>query len=436
MSRNSEGNQVIPDSKVKQLESELGVQINDSNKQVATLKDPMRETKNTFMKNQKQAEEFVNKIQQDKKELEKKLRQQHKKEINKYKKLEEGRKNAASVRQEKIKQEKEQRKLDLIRRKEEEKIIKAERDKEWKKFKNKVKHTKYMHEKLEEEYNQNVLMPELEKKKNELREKRDFYKPIDRREIDEFQKKYEENFKRKLQEKRVQREQWYNEIGQDKYDANKFKTKVYEKVMQEEKGSEELRNKKAEDIKKKAEKMNNYARIVKEMHWPEVSEKKRKEAENIKKLLSKRNQRKSAPPNKRNNLNRANESGFDSDSHANYKRPNWKKFHNPMIPKPKLKPEGVTVDYLQEIRLKREENNNKSKNTTAMDWDAIKDQNIDDKTKIELLKARTKLIEENAQRKEQMNKLNGNTVEDNVDINDMLIDAIEMKLSILDQIDE
>ena len=106
-----------------------------------------------------------------------------------------------------------------------------------------------------------------------------------------------------------------------------------------------------------------------------------------------------------------------------------------MIPKPKVKREGIVVDYLQEIRVKREENNSKKKNTTAMDWDAIKDQNIDDKTKIELLKARTKLIEENAQRKEQFNKVNGNTVEDNVDINDMLIDAIEMKLSILDQIE-
>mmetsp|Transcript_14326 Transcript_14326/g.12631 ORF Transcript_14326/g.12631 Transcript_14326/m.12631 type:complete len:182 (+) Transcript_14326:175-720(+) len=181
--------------------------------------------------------------------------------------------------------------------------------------------------------------------------------------------------------------------------------------------------------------MHNYARIVKEMHKPNVSDKKKKEVETIKHLLNQRNQRRSAPPNKRNSVPRANESEYGSDVNSGYGKPNWKKFHNPMIPKPKAKKEGYIVDYLQEARVKRDVTNHRTKNSTALDWDAIKDQNIDDKTKIELLKARTKLIEENAERKEQMNKVNGNSVEDNVDINDMLIDAIEMKLSILDQIE-
>jgi hypothetical protein len=34
-----------------------------------------------------------------------------------------------------------------------------------------------------------------------------------------------------------------------------------------------------------------------------------------------------------------------------------------------------------------------------------------------------------------MSRVKGGSVEDNVAVNDMLIDAIEMKLSILDQID-
>lgn len=293
-----------------------------------------------------------------------------------------------------------------------------------------------MHEKLEEEYKEKILMPELEKKKNELKEKRDFFKPIDRRELDEFQKKYEENYKLKLEEKRQEREKWYSDIGQGQYDPTKFKTKVYEKVLEEEKGTEELKNREIEDKKRKAEKMQNYARIVKEMHWPEVSEKKAKEIEKIKSLLDQRNQRRSAPPNQRHSVPRANESvvGSDTESHVAMKRPNWN-FHNPMVPKPVPKKEPIVVDYLRGLRVQREENNHKSKHTTGLDWDTLKDQNLDDKTKIELLKARTKLIEENAQRKEQMNKVKGSTVEDNIDINDMLIDAIEMKLSILDQIE-
>jgi len=167
------------------------------------------------------------------------------------------------------------------------------------------------------------------------------------------------------------------------------------------------------------------------MHWPEVSEKKKQEIQHIKELMELKNKRRSAPPVKRANIPLATNSGYGSDNI----RPNWNKFHNPMLPKPKLKKVPVVVDYLREIRVKNEENHHKSKNTTALDWDAIKDQNIDDKTKIELLKARTKLIEENAERKELINRVNGNLVEDDVDINDMLIDAIEMKLSILDQIE-
>jgi hypothetical protein len=49
------------------------------------------------------------------------------------------------------------------------------------------KRKKYLHEEIEERYNKKVLMPELEKKKQELMMKRDFYKPIKRTEIDEHQ---------------------------------------------------------------------------------------------------------------------------------------------------------------------------------------------------------------------------------------------------------
>lgn len=322
--------------------------------------------------------------------------------------------------------------MENLEQKEKEKILKLERDKEWKKFQVKVKDQKYMHQKLEEDYKKNVEMPELEKKKNELKEKREFYKPINRAEIDEFQKKYEENYKKKLEEKRQVREQWYDEMGVGKHDVDALKSKVYEKVVEEERHHVDPFAKEKEDKRKKAEKMNNYARIVKEMHVPEVSERKKRELEQVKKLMSQRNQRRSAPPNQRHSIPKANETNMGSEAGN---RPNWKQFHNPLIPKPKPKREPIVVDYLQEARAKREETDSKTKHSTAMDWDAIKDDKIDDKTKIELLKARTRLIEENAKRKEQMNKVNGNSVEDNVDINDMLIDAIEMKLSILDQIE-
>ena len=67
--------------KVKDLENQLGVLISDEDRNVSTLKDAMRETKNTFMKNQKQAEEFVSKIQKDKKDQKDHFKNIEKKEL-------------------------------------------------------------------------------------------------------------------------------------------------------------------------------------------------------------------------------------------------------------------------------------------------------------------------------------------------------------------
>lgn len=420
-------------SKIKELEYQLGVQILDSAADVVTLKDQMRETKGTFKKNIQQAEEFVSKLNEDKKKHKQKLSKIRKKELEKHQKLETDRKENEEKIAEKVREEKERRQAEYQERMEKDKLVKQKREEEFKKYKAKVKTNKngYMHEKLEKEYQEKVLMPELEKKKQVLKEKREFFRPIDHKEIDEHQKQYEENFKIKLEQKKMEREKWYDDIGVGKYDPNKYQTKVLAKVIEETKGEEEHKLQEIEDRKRKAEKMNNYARIVKEMHWPEVSERKREEAENIKKLLEERNKRRSAPPK---NRNQKPDSGSDNDRPKAIKKPSWN-FHNPLIPKPKPKREAIIVDYLKEARVKRENQDGSSRHETGSDWKRIKDQDIDDKTKIELLKARTKLIEENAERKEKMNKYGGGTVEDNVDINDMLIDAIEMKLSILDQIE-
>lgn len=50
-----------------------------------------------------------------------------------------------------------------------------------------------------------------------------------------------------------------------------------------------------EEINKKHDKMLSYAKIVKEMHWPEVSEKKKKELKEKKLLLENRNKKLRSP---------------------------------------------------------------------------------------------------------------------------------------------
>ena len=69
----------------------------------------------------------------------------------------------------------------------------------------------------------------------------------------------------------------------------------------------------------------------------------------------------------------------------------------------------------------------------SMAWRNIADnQDLDEEARMQILKNRSKMIEETAQRKEQMNKIKGSTMEGTVEVNEMLINAIESKLSLLD----
>lgn len=84
-SRNEDSDGSFSKNKIKELESEIGVALSESDSKVSNLKDHMRETKNTFKKNQKQAEEFVSKLNSEKKKLEQEQRKQQRKELQKYK---------------------------------------------------------------------------------------------------------------------------------------------------------------------------------------------------------------------------------------------------------------------------------------------------------------------------------------------------------------
>lgn len=59
-------NSALSTQRIKALETQLGLSIDESYRNVTTLKDPLKETKSTFLKNQKQAEEFVIKLRKDK----------------------------------------------------------------------------------------------------------------------------------------------------------------------------------------------------------------------------------------------------------------------------------------------------------------------------------------------------------------------------------
>ena len=103
-----------------------------------------------------------------------------------------------------------------------------------------------------------------------------------------------------------------------------------------------------------------------------------------------------------------------------------------MVPEPQQKREPVHIDWLGDRRKVRDENDKGNMNQ-SMAWKKIVDNpELDEEAKMQILKTRSKIIEETAQRKEQMNKIRGSTMEGTVEVNEMLINAIESKLSLLD----
>lgn len=270
----------------------------------------------------------------------------------------------------------------------------------------------------------------MRNKKKKLENIRKLHEPIKRENLDEHEKNYQEKIKIEREKQRMKREKWYSDIGYGVYDENRYKTKFYEKALEEEKQKGTKDRVVSQSRKRKQEKMNSYAKIVKEMHWPQVSERKKKEIEELKYQMENSHKPHFRSPQVRSKYGSTTSESPERDKEL--KKPNWKKFHNPMIPQPEQKREPVHIDWLGDRRKVRGEKD-KTGMSKSQAWRSIaENDNLDENDKMHMLKIRSKQIEEEANRKEQVNKIKGATMEGTVEVNEMLIDAIESKLSLLD----
>lgn len=196
---------------------------------------------------------------------------------------------------------------------------------------------------------------------------------------------------------------------------------------------------KKEQMMELIEKRQAYGNYILEKHLPKVSEKKKKELEELKASLK--------PDYKRRSKSRK---GDEKDSQSPSKRPRSDmKSHvsrrtikpNPLAPKPQPKKEPVIVDYLTETRrkkdLERYMNTQKSQpQLHTKDKDAwLQDLNKMDlhgRERYEVYLGKAKNFEEKAERKQQMLGVNPNAaIEDIIELNDMYVDSIKAKLEIL-----
>ena len=284
-------------------------------------------------------------------------------------------------------------------------------------------------------------MPELEKKKKDLLEKRSLYKPIDKLEILEHRRRYEEAVRSKTDAKKQERDKAAADWAV-KGDPGKYKSKFLEDIVERELHEKEEKDKEDDNKRRRMEKMGNYAKFVKEMHWPKVSEEKKIKLEVLKENLKHPVRQPRAPASSHNRLIdnvgvRPPEKSHMSDDgvEANKRKLNWPTRPSVQKPPPE-KRAAPSVDWLKEQRLKREEEAKQGMKQRAKDWERhLADQKLSEKERYELIKEKAKAIEADAKRRERILAVKSTSnVDDTVEVNDMLIDAIKAKLSILDDI--
>jgi hypothetical protein len=131
---------------------------------------------------------------------------------------------------------------------------------------------------IESRYREEVEMPELDHQKQKLRDLRNFYKPVTDLKIDKHQRNYEMHKRQMDSDIRKQRNLSMKNI-REHVASLKYKPHLtdYKDELQQHTLEEQERLK--EEKKRAQEKVGNYAKYVKEMYWPKVSEKKRQELE-------------------------------------------------------------------------------------------------------------------------------------------------------------
>ena len=445
----------------KQIKELLISKLNGINEQVNKLMENEKE----FKANKKiNVREFLENFEKDKIRLE----EQARKYSAEKKKREQRLLNSILKDEKRVKEnedlinkenEKKKKELEKIRMQELERLREKKREK-----KEKIDHVrehvndkaenenKYLFKVLERKYNEKVeqeLKKEIMKKREKMKEGR-----ITLVEIVEFDKKQKELELKRLveieEEKKKLKEQW----KQIKENLPKFESTLTQKLKEEENQKKEKIELEQYKKQSKIKEIKNYSQTVQKLFLPKINENIKKERENrIKNLRTKDNihkiQRKKnsgrillvkpdpnkpkkyswklkLEPEKRQEAN--NSILYSKNENPNLRSKSADKKHKPMRKLP---------DYLTEMRLEKdkERNNNVSQRKhREYNWDKmLKSGNLAEN--LEKIKQKAEVLENQAKMNELLlNNSGKDDVELQQKVSDCLIDAINAKLSILDNI--
>lgn len=450
----------------QQIEKQLGLndKILQKNSKISALK-PMKDMEyftnkqKTYDEKKKENDEEWQKHLDEAQKLmdalneEKKLRKEKIKEIKQKRKQNREKKEAERLKaleEEEIKKKKENE-VKLKEHAQKLQKIKENRDKQiaiMNENTKKIERPRYTT--IQKEYKQKVLMPALDKKKEMLKSIRDLHKPIRLDEINEYKRKIDEIVEKKKQQRYLERTEFY-ENHKNNYRYKDMETNFIQAVKEQDIQAKEDAEKKEAEKRELTEKMKSYGEMIKEMHWPTVSKKKQLEMQLLKESMKhpvRKRLNGSTLSSKNLHSRRSAESllgvakpgmhsDMDDDQSQTIKRRKliWKE--NPMVPKPKPKKEPIIIDWLQDRRNKRAEDKQDGairSSPIAQNWKKeIENGNYTQQEKYDLIKEKTKQLETDAKRKEEMITLaKAGTIEDRDKINDMIFESIKAKLSILE----
>ena len=445
----------------KQIKELLLSKLNSINEQVNKLMENEKEFKvnkkinvkeflDNFEKDRLKAEAQARKYSEEKKKREQRILNSMLKEEKKEKE------NDDLILKENEKKKKE---LEKIRLQELERLRERKREK-----KEKIDHirehvndkaeneNKYLFKVLERKYNEKVeqeLKKEIMKKREKMKEGR-----ISLNEIVEFDKKQKELELKRLveieEEKKKLKEQW----KQTKENLPKFESTLTQKLKEEENLKKEKIELEQYKKQSKIKEIKNYSQTVQKLFLPKINENIKKERENrIKNLRTKDNIQKIQ--RKKNNgrillvkpdPNKPKKYTWKLKLEPDKKQDNnssllYPKNENPIMRSKsadkKHKPKKKLPDYLTEMRLEkdRERNNNISQRKhKEYNWDQmLKKGNLSEN--LEKIRQKAQVLENQAKMNEQLlNNSGKDDIELQQKVSDCLIDAINAKLSILDNI--
>ena len=280
----------------------------------------------------------------------------------------------------------------------------------------------------------------------ELAKRKAYYKPINKEELDDFSKKYNENKKHtnaELEHKKLQMEELYKERKQllPKYHSKFF---LYNKQLDKE--YREEKEKKLLEIKKMNEVRRLFDKDVKKIFFPtKTNEKLKKEREDRIKTI--------AGDNRKEEIKRLNEE--IKNKREEYKVPKVK-----VDPKKKIdikkeelekkkekrekeeKIEKNKKDYLKEFRMKREEKIQKNLiNTDNLEnnqWKKIMNNNKKNfMDNIDEIKNKAEKMQREAEYKQKLYKMDNNAIkhpEMSDEIGNLYVQSIQGKLEILNSL--